>query len=88
MNAYIEFIVLKMMLFDVQVKLEQTVRQAIIAELKTPHLLRESLDVMEIVLGFLSSGGGRADKPLGDYINKTLKMKNRLFSKEVSSPCI
>ena len=71
-----------------QVKLEQTVRQAIIAELKTPHLLRESLDVMEIVLGFLSSGGGRADKPLGDYINKTLKMKNRLFSKEVSSPCI
>ena len=75
-------------LFDMQVKLEQTVRQAIIAELKTPHLLRESLDVMEIVLGFLSSGGGRADKPLGDYINKTLKMKNRLFSKEVSSPCI
>ena len=42
-------------LFDMQVKLEQTVRQAIIAELKTPHLLRESLDVMEIVLGFLSS---------------------------------
>ena len=71
-----------------QVKLEQTVRQAIIAELKTPHLLRESLDVMEIVLGFLSSGGGRVDKKLGDYIDKTLKMKNRLFSKEVSSPCI
>ena len=59
-------------------------RQAIIAELKTPHLLREALDVMEIVLGFLSSGGGRADKPLGEYIDKTLKMKKRRFSKEVS----
>jgi hypothetical protein len=67
-----------------QVKLEQTVRQAIIAELKTPHLLRESLDIMEIVLGFLSSGGGRAEKSLGDYIDKTLKMKNRHFSKKVS----
>ena len=67
-----------------QVKLEQTVRQAIIAELKTPHLLRESLDVMEIVLGFLSSGGGRADKPLGDYIDKTLKMDERNFSQKVN----
>ena len=63
-------------------------RQAIVAELKTPHLLRESLDIMEIVLGFLSSGGGRADKPLGEYIDKTLKMKNRRFSKEVSVSCI
>jgi hypothetical protein len=39
---------------------------------------------MEIVLGFLSSGGGRAEKSLGDYIDKTLKMKNRHFSKKVS----
>ena len=38
---------------------------------------------MEIVLGFLSSGGGRADKPLGDYIDKMLKMKRRPFSSKV-----
>ena len=39
---------------------------------------------MEIVLGFLSSGGGKADKVLGDYIDKTLKMKRRHFSQKVS----
>jgi hypothetical protein len=38
---------------------------------------------VEIVLGFLSSGGGRADKPLGEYIDKTLKMKKRRFSQKV-----
>ena len=47
----------------------------IIRELRTPDRLRENLDVVDIVLGFLSSGGGRAEKPLGDYINKVLKMK-------------
>ena len=68
-----------------QEKLPQTVRQAIIADLPTPDRLREALDVVEIVLGFLSSGGGRADKPLGKYIDKTLKMEKRRFSKEVST---
>ena len=68
-----------------QEKLEQRVRQAIIADLPTPDRLREALDVVEIVLGFLSSGGGKADKPLGEYIDKTLRMKKRYFSKEVST---
>ena len=58
------------------------------AELNTPDRLREALDVVEIVLGFLSSGGGKADKPLGDYIDKTLKMKKRHFSKKVGAPYI
>ena len=58
-------------------------KQDIITELRTPDRLREALDVVEIVLGFLSSGGGRADKPLGDYIDKTLKMKKRRFSQKV-----
>jgi hypothetical protein len=39
---------------------------------------------VEIVLGFLSSGGGRADKPLKDYIDKTLRMNERRFSQKVS----
>ena len=74
--------------YNVQEKLDQRVRQAIIADLPTPDRLREALDVVEIVLGFLSSGGGRADKPLREYIDKTLKMKRQHFSKEVSTSCI
>ena len=70
---------------NVQEKLEPRVRQAIVADLPTPDRLREALDVVEIVLGFLSSGGGKADKSLGEYIDKTLKMKKRRFSKEVST---
>ena len=54
----------------------------IIRELRTPDRLRENLDVVDIVLGFLSSGGGRAEKLLGDYINKVLKMK-KPFSMKV-----
>ena len=68
---------------DSQEKLDQRVRQAIVAELRTPDRLREALDVVEIVLGFLSSGGGKADKPLGEYIDKTLRMKKRRFSQKV-----
>jgi hypothetical protein len=68
----------------VQEKLEHRVKRAIVADLPTPDRLREALDVVEIVLGFLSSGGGKADKPLGEYIDKTLRMKKRHFSKEVS----
>ena len=58
-------------------------RQDIIAELRTPDHLRDALDVVEIVLGFLSSGGGKAEKVLGEYIDKTLKMKRRRFSQKV-----
>ena len=68
---------------DLQEKLDQRVRQAIVAELRTPDRLREALDVVEIVLGFLSSRGGKADKPLGEYIDKTLRMKKRRFSQKV-----
>ena len=58
-------------------------QQEILHELRTPDRLRETLDVVDIVLGFLSSGGGRADQPLGEYINHTLKMKRRPFSEKV-----
>ena len=44
-----------------------------------------ALDVVEIVLGFLSSGGGKAEKLLGEYIDKTLKMKKRRFSQKVKA---
>ena len=41
------------------------------------------LDIVDIVLGFLSSGGGNADKPLGEYVERVLKMKSRNFSEKV-----
>ena len=58
-------------------------QQEILQELRTPDRLRETLDVVDIVLGFLSTGGGRANHPLGEYINHTLKMKRRPFSEKV-----
>ena len=66
-----------------QERLEPRVQREIIAELRTPDRLRENLDVVDIVLGFLSSGGGRAEKPLGEYVDKVLKMKRRPFSQKV-----
>ncbi len=59
-------------------------RKEIIAELRTPDLLRDNLDVVDIVLGFLSSGKVNAKKPLGEYIDKILKMKKRKFSQKVN----
>ncbi len=58
-----------------QERLELEVQREILAELRTPDRLRENLDVVDIVIGFLSSGGGKAEKPLGDYIHRVLKMK-------------
>ena len=46
--------------------------------------IREALDVVDIVLGFLSSGGGNADRQLGEYITRALRMKKRFFSENVS----
>lgn len=58
-------------------------QKEILTELRTPDRLRENLDVVDIVIGFLSSGGGKAEKPLGGYIDKVLKMKKRPFSQKV-----
>ena len=66
-----------------QKSLHPRTQQEIIRELRTPDRLREALDVVDIVLGFLSTGGGRADQSLGKYINNTLKMKRRPFSEKV-----
>ena len=58
-------------------------QREILAELRTLDRLRENLDVVDIVLGFLSSGGSKAEKPLGEYIDKVLKMRRSSFSKKV-----
>ena len=66
-----------------QVRLEPRIQKEILAELRTPDRLRESLDVVDIVIGFLSSGGSKTDKPLRDYIEKVIRMKRRPFSLKV-----
>ena len=63
--------------------MDSQTKKEILAELRTPDLICENLDVVDIVLGFLSSGGGKPDKPLGEYVDKVLKMKRRPFSKKV-----
>lgn len=58
-------------------------QQEILADLHTLERVRKMLDIVDIVLGFLSSGGGSADKPLGEYVERVLKMKSRNFSEKV-----
>lgn len=65
-----------------QVRLGPEAQKEIIKEQRTPDRLRASLDVVDIVLGFLSSGRGKAEKPLEEYIRKILKMK-KPFSQKV-----
>jgi hypothetical protein len=69
---------------EFQERLNSHIRKEILAELRTPDHLRENLDVVDVVLGFLSSGGGKADKKLGEYVDKVLKMRRRPFSQKVS----
>lgn len=64
--------------------MEPRVQKEILSDLRASDRLCENLDVVDIVIGFLSSGGGKPDKPLGDYIDRVLKMKGRLSSQKVS----
>ena len=43
--------------------------------------------MVDIVIGFLSSGGGKADQQLKEYITHALRMKKRFFSKKVGNKC-
>ena len=56
-------------------------------ELKTPDKLRESLDVVDIVLGLLSSGGGSSKLPLKQFISSR-KMSKKSFSAKVSADTV
>ena len=45
--------------------------------------LRDCLDVVEIVIGFLSSGRTDANTELKKYVKKVLKMERKFTSKKV-----
>ena len=71
-------------MFLMQKELQHRVKLDILRELGSPDKLRKSLDVVEIVMGFLSSGGGKPKSKLLSYLRK-LKMERRRFSEKVFS---
>ena len=70
-----------------QIQLDSRVQQEIIQELRSVDRIREALDIVDIVIGFLSSGGGKADRQLKEYITRALRMKKKSFSKKVGNKC-
>ncbi len=63
--------------------MEPRVQKEILSDLRESDRLRDTLDVVDIVINFLSSGGGKPEKLLGDYTDRVLKMKGRLSSQKV-----
>ena len=53
------------------------------ADLPSVQKIRDCLDVVEIVMGFLASGGQKADTRLDHYLMTALKMKDRFSSRKV-----
>ena len=66
-------------------KLTTIEQKAIVSELQAMQQLREVLDIVEIVMGFLSSGGASADKSLKDYISNALRMECTFSTLKASS---
>ena len=70
--------------FFKQIKLSLREQQDIVAELNTVQKIRDCLDVVEIVMGFLASGGQKSDNRLENYLETALKMNHRFNCKKVS----
>ena len=66
-----------------QIKLSLREQQDIVAELQSVQEIQDCLDVVEIVMGFLASGGHKAETRLSHYLATALKMKHRFFSRKV-----
>ena len=76
----------KVAIFLLQEPLDQHIQQEIVTELKTSDKLRESLDVVDIIMGLLSSGGGDPKQKLKKYIDSR-KMSRKSFSAKASVNC-
>ena len=66
-----------------QVKLGDREQADILNELRSTQRLRECLDRIDIIIGFLSSGGAEAKTPLRIYLKKALKMDTRFNCSKV-----
>ena len=73
-----------MLCVNLQTKLSLREQQDIVADLQSMQRIRDCLDVVEIVMGFLASGGQKADTSLDHYLKTALKMKHRFSSRKVS----
>ena len=63
--------------------MEHRVKLEILRELGSLEKLKKSLDVVEVVLGFLTSEGGKPKMKLISYLRQ-LKMDNKPFSQKVN----
>ena len=68
-------------------KLSTKQQTDIVAELNSMQRLRECLDVVEIVIGFLSSEkrDGTANTELKSYLKNVLRMEKKFTSKKVQN---
>ena len=64
-------------------KLSDREQKYINNELRTTQNIRDCLDDVEIIIGFLSSGGGDANIELRKYVKRALKMEDWFKSKKV-----
>lgn len=58
-----------------QEQLTEQDRAHLCSALRTPNQLKNTLEDISILLGFLSSMGGNGETYIRDYANKTLRMK-------------
>ena len=63
-----------------QENLSHELQEQIIKELSLVHKLKEAMDAVEIILVFVSSGGAKADKNLGEYAERALRMDRQFCS--------
>ena len=64
-------------------KLRARQQREIVNELGTTQSLRECLDVVEIAIGFLSSGKTDAKTKLEKYVKGVLRLEKKFTSKKV-----
>ncbi len=68
------------LIFISQVPLPEESRERLLKEqwFRSTVQLRRAVEVMDVVLGFLSTGIADSKQPLNDYITNTLSWKNPL----------
>ncbi len=74
-------VILGYLLFQKELPLH--VQLGILKELNEVHHLSQTLEGVNIMMGFLASGGGKPGLRVQEYRRKTLKMEHHPFSQKV-----
>ena len=80
--AVLSACILTLIAIYLQRDLQQSVQLDILQELGSPDKLQTSLDIVEILLGFLTTGGASSKTKLTSYLRR-LKMEKMSFSEKV-----